>query len=70
MKKINVHGIEHTPTHKISKGKPVIRIKNVAGIRYTHVSGDLNPIITFERMAFGGYLVKLSFGLELFERFA
>lgn len=72
MKKVNEHGIEHAEVHNISKGKPVIRIKNVAGIRYRyiHVRGDLNPIITSERMGMGGYLVKLSIGLELYQRFA
>ena len=71
--KINEHGFQHTETHKISKGKPVIRIKNVAGIRwrYTHVKGDLNPIIISDTMTgFGGYSVKLSIGLTLFQRFA
>ncbi len=72
MEKINTHGYVHNPSNKLGKGKPVIRIKNIAGIRYkyTHVKGDLNPIIISERMGFGGYVLKLSIGLELFERFA
>lgn len=69
---INTHGFIHTRSNKLSKGKPVIRIKSVAGIRYryTHVRGDLNPIIISENMGFNGYLVQLSIGLTLYEKFA
>lgn len=68
----NEHGFIYSGEHKLSKGKPVIRIKNIAGIRYryTHVRGDLNPIITSEKMRLGGYLVNLSIGLQLYQRFA
>lgn len=52
--------------------KPTIRItRNCIGVyKYKHVKGDLSLITESEQMAFGGYLVYLTIGLTLFERFA